>query len=160
MTGSGSPGPVGGYTLSLGLADPKVVRTKPVTPSVRGHATVALSGGPTSQVRVKAWLDNDGKAHGTVVWTLSGRGQRGGAAGYPWVLQVDKLQISGNTAYVEAVVVRSRQSPGDVGTRVGFWVVDGGSGAGTTDYLALAPADPSSWWYNLQPTGGNFTIRS
>lgn len=48
----------------------------------------------------------------------------------------------------------------DVGMRVGFWMVDGGSGGDTTDYFALAPSDSYYWWYNAQPIGRNFTIRS
>jgi hypothetical protein len=165
VAGSGSAGPVGDYTLSLGLVDPKTVREHPVRPSVRGHASVDLpagtGAGQLNQISVNAWLDDDGNAHGTVVWTFSrgGPAGAGGAAGYPWVLKVDTLVIYGNYAYLEAVVVRSPQSPGDVGTRVGFWVSDGGNGAGSTDYFALQPGYPWSW-PNYLPIKGNFTVRS
>ena len=73
---------------------------------------------------------------------------RGTAAALSAVLARTGTGTGGNTAYIEAVVVRSPKSPGDVGTRVGFWVTDNGNGLYGQDL------------FNWQPVKGNFTVRS
>jgi hypothetical protein len=71
---------------------------------------------------------------------------------------VDTLIFYGSSVYVEAEVVRSPQSPGDVGTKVAFWVSDSGNGNDAVDNFALAPGNPY-YYLNWMPIKGNFTVR-
>jgi hypothetical protein len=160
VAGSGNNGTTGDYNLNLNLIDPKKTKDqRVVTPSVSGHGTIDYSlTGPQNaakqlnSVTIRAWLDANGTAHGTVVWTWSHNTpptpDNPHNDGYPWYMRVDTLVFYGNTAYIEAVVTRSPQSPGDVGTRVAFWVTDNGQGKDSTD------------WLNWQPVKGNFTVQS
>jgi hypothetical protein len=166
--GSGSGSPTGDYTLALNLFDPKREKNKNITPSVRGHGTALppdgseKAGNHLDSVHVNAWLDANGAVHGSVVWTLSHNSPTGPGdphnGAYPWYMKVDTLQFYGNAAYIEATVVRSPQSKGDVGTRVAFWIYDNGNGQQVQDYYILG-ASSNYWWWNLQPIKGNFTVR-
>jgi hypothetical protein len=156
--GSGYLGGHGDYTLILGLD--KLVKS-PVggggqhVQQVTGHAVwhhdVGLPGGGQhiDQVSINAWLDAAGTAHGTMTWTtvdhqLGDNGGNGQSKGNPYAMRVDTLIIIGNTVHVEGVVVRSGQSPGAIGSRVSWDIVDNGNGG---DLLNGEVTD-----------GGNFTI--
>jgi hypothetical protein len=139
--------------LGLALTDrPADGRGGPPVASVRGNGTYSYDDEPKrGQVQSRAWLDADGRAHGSVVWTAV----EPDASGYPWYLKVTGLAVDGNTAAVEAVIVYSPQAPEDVGTRIVFFVVDNGTDPRTPDEIGVAV--PS----NLLPVrAGNFTVRS
>ena len=104
-----------------------------------------------NQISVNAWLDDQGVAHGTMIWVggvfqpLPGNGQQGGPAD-PWFIAVTDIFFDGNTAYVFGVVVHSI-FPGDEGTGVGFSFTDN-SGTGLPDLINGTPID-----------GGNIIVR-
>jgi hypothetical protein len=166
MAGSGQGAATGAYTLNLNLIDPKVVQGHNVKPSVRGHGQIDQQNGQKpvgeqiNSIDVNAWLDGNGNVHGRVIWNWSHNNGQGSPqqGNNPWFMQVNTLQISGNAAYIEATVVRSPKSPGDVGTRVGFWIYDDGSGHTATDFFVLPSV--SYYYFNFQPIKGNFTVRS
>jgi hypothetical protein len=166
MAGSGQGAATGAYILDLNLIDPKVVQGHNVKPSVRGHGEIGQQNGQKpvgeqiNSIDVNAWLDGNGNVHGRVIWNWSHNNGQGSPqqGSYPWYMQVTTLQISGNAAYIEATVVRSPKSPGDVGTHVGFWIYDNGSGHSATDFFVLPSA--SYYYWNFQPIKGNFTVRS
>jgi hypothetical protein len=155
--GSGSIGGHGDYSMTLNLA--KLVNAPTGgggqhVQQVNGHAvwthTVGLpSGGQNiNQVTINAWLDSSGVAHGTMTWITTGQSLPGGGgrqiSGFPYIMRVDTLIITGNTAHIEGVVVRSGQDPGTIGLRVSWDLVINSDG---TDLLNGLLVDK-----------GNFTI--
>jgi hypothetical protein len=74
--------------------------------------------------------------------------------GYPWFLAVTSLEVVGNVAYVEAIVVASPQFPDDEGYVQQFFVVDNGDGmSGTPDSLTFSP------WFQDSILAGNIVVR-
>jgi hypothetical protein len=130
------------YRLAMSLTDlrPQSIGgpAQPVD-SVRGSALWHdVSGLPDGgnyhdKISINAWLDPDGTAHGTIAWTSEYNPLPGGGgrtiSGFPYIIRVDTLIISGNTAHIEGVVVNSGQQPGDIGLRISFDVVDNGRGS-------------------------------
>jgi hypothetical protein len=103
--------------------------------SVIGHGKVLNGSASPSQISVDAWLDNGGVAQGRITFIGDvGHGvlPQGGLAD-PWFLDVLDLEVSGNTAYVRAVVVHSL-FPGDIGTEVNFIFIDN-SATGAPDEI-------------------------
>jgi hypothetical protein len=103
--------------------------------SVTGHGKVLNGAASPSQISVHAWLDEDLVAQGSV--TFIGDVARGilpqGGAAAPWFLDVVELEVDGNTAYVQAVVVHSL-FPEDIGIVVNFIFTDN-SASGTPDAI-------------------------
>lgn len=143
VAGSGDLGGHGDYRLEMGLD--KLVRNpvgggRPVVRvtgnGVDGHQTGSNSGYQfVDRLSVNAWLDEQGRAHGTMSWTTTSHGFPPGhatRAGDPWSVRVDTLVVSGNVAHVEGVVVSAGQPTNPystpVGTRVSFDIEDNGQG--------------------------------
>jgi hypothetical protein len=102
-----------------------------------------------SQVSVDAWLDDDGVAHGTVVWVGDVIPAQPGGPADPWILDVQDLFVfgpNGNSAVVVAVIVHS-VFPDDIGTMQILTFTDN-SGTGLPDEFEFAPI-----------VAGNFTVR-
>jgi hypothetical protein len=161
VAGSGYyPGRHGDYALSIGLDR---LTTSPVGGGGKPIFKVTGNGGIGKQVgfkdgyqyldhvSVNAWLDAEGRAHGTMnwsyIWTYDSVPQRGGRRpGDPWHMRVDTLVVNGNTAHIEGVVV-SAENRGGIGYRVSWDIVDNGSGK--SDLLNGALLE-----------SGNFTVRA
>lgn len=93
---------------------------------------------------VRAWLDEQGVAHGAVTYVGDLLQQLpGGSTGYhggpadPWHIAVTGLTFVGNTAYVDGIVISS-PNKSDVGNPVSLSFTDN-SGTGDPD---LAPCNP------------------
>ncbi|MGE5195519.1 MAG: hypothetical protein ACM3U2_23750 [Deltaproteobacteria bacterium] len=108
-------------------------------------------------IAIDASTDEAGNVQGMITWestNVFGYGYGPGESGYPWYIAVDVLEVSGNLAYVEGIVVGSPQVPEDVGTAVVFMIEDNGDGqSGTPDVI---------FWDGNAPQpidAGNFTVR-
>ena len=115
--------------------------------SIRGHGEVPNDGESPSQISVNAWLDDDGVAHGAMIWVgavVVGSNPKAGPAD-PFLIEVLDIVFDGNTAYVFGVVVHS-VFPFDIGTAIEFAFTDN-SGTGEPDEIGGAPI-----------VAGNFTI--
>lgn len=83
-------------------------------------------------VHVSARLDADGRAQGSMSWTTTSTDANPSAGGHvragdTWHMSVDTLLVSGNTAHIEGVVVKAKNS-GVIGERVSWDIVDNGKG--------------------------------
>ena len=143
--------------VTLLLAAP--ARAQTLVTEVRGQGTDFFFPDEAEQdhISISAWLDVDGNARGSIVWTTvvhrfdnPGRG----TSGYPWYIDVTDLVGIGNTAIVRGVVVYSPQAPEDEGTLVWFTIVDNGSGAADSpDEIGLGSLSTAPLMI------GNFTVR-
>src|SRR5262245_42134413 len=78
---------------------------------VSGHAKAPSIGGSTAEISVVASLDDNGDAHGTIIFVgatefLPGSPQPAGPAD-PWVIEGDEITFNGRTATVCEDVIRS-----------------------------------------------------
>lgn len=156
---------LGGFTLtSVALASQS-------TATVHGNGTINLCTGNTvpphscdftqfiDQISINAQLEDSGDAHGVVIWTsvihdvpadFDGPNPPGqGNSGYPWHIEVLELEVNGNNATIDGVVVSSPQVPEDVGTTVSFEIIDG-----NPDKLGVFGNTPTDI------IGGNFIVWS
>ena len=122
-------------------AVPSHVQAQAPVATIRGQGTYQsdLGGDWRGEVSINAWQNADGTSDGMIIWTavdFSGSGPS--YSGYPWYMEVTNVEVVGNMAFVEAVVVYSPQFPEDQGLVYPFWIIDNGNGGSDApDELAI-----------------------
>src|SRR5262245_49457300 len=102
---------------------PRTTAAAPPLVELRGHGIWALDQGDVydnhqqylESTAINAWLDEDGTAHGTIVWmdVLNGPYEGAGPSfsGYTWQIDVDTLLVlADDLVYLEGFVTHSNYS--------------------------------------------------
>jgi len=125
--------------LALLVVASVAMAAQPVS-EVRGHGKVQI-GDPAvvsvSQIAVNAWTDANG-VHGTLEW-IGGVGPDTVPPAYPWHMDVTSIDVTGNTAHVEWVVVHS-VVPEDIGV-TGFFDFTDNRATGAPDTIDGEPIE-------------------